>query len=72
MVSLTPLYQIGTTHEKRGMWYVCHVEKMAVKIFDMNRNGTNKKCSRHYRINHLTTSITVDIERPDVGNVLIS
>jgi hypothetical protein len=33
----------------------------------MNR----KKCSRHYRINHLT-SIIVEIERPDDGNVLIA
>ncbi len=35
------------------------------------RGQINKKCSRHYRINHLT-SINVDIERPDDGNVLIA
>ena len=33
--------------------------------------GIDKKCSCHYRINHLT-SINVDIERPDDGNVLIA
>ncbi len=30
-----------------------------------------KKCSRHYRINHLT-HINVDIEHPDDGKVLIA
>jgi hypothetical protein len=33
--------------------------------------GIDKKCSCHYRINHLT-SINVDIERPNDGNVLIA
>jgi len=32
---------------------------------------STKKCSRHYRINHFT-SINVDVERPDDGNVLVA
>jgi hypothetical protein len=35
------------------------------------RGEINKKCSRHNRINHLT-SINVDIKHPDDGNVLIA
>jgi len=42
-----------------------------ISIYLAGEDKSTKKCSRHYRINHLT-SINVNIKSPDDGNVLIA
>jgi hypothetical protein len=50
--------------------YCAPVAVAPLQLFG-GRGLFDKKCTRHYRINHLT-SINVKIERPDDGNVLIA
>ena len=57
MISLTPFYTIGTTYSTRRMWYVSHVGKNTVKIFDthsltlmfLQHKKTEELLSQHCR-----------------------
>jgi hypothetical protein len=55
----------------RLILHLSHQSPGLISIYLAGEDKSTKKCSRHYRINHLT-SINVDIERPDDGNVLVA
>ena len=57
-------------HKRFGRWR-CRQLLGLISIYLAGEDELKKKCSRHDRINHLT-SIIVEIERPDDGNVLIA